>query len=474
MPATTEELRPRLTEGDAVAAAELDTGHLTDNQLLGLSVASFIPAVGLATVPAFVVAYAGASAWLSMLAAIALFVALGLFISLFARRFVGTGSLYSYVQHVFGDWGKIVMGAGLVPGYIIATMSLIVGFGVYAGSFLSSIGIASAYEFGWQLVLYAFAAVVTTLVVYRGLDVSVRTSVALTIISVPVMALITVATIFGDEFSVSAAFATDGLTLDGFLQGLAIGCAFFVAFESCAALAAETKDPHRAVPRAILVIPIVLGATYLLATLIQVPTLLAAGDELATGASPPAVLADRAGLGFLSEITDLIIAVAVFASFIGIANYASRVLVSVAAEGLLPSGLSQVNQRYKTPTVAIVAIMLPSFLGPVVLQIVSDDTPLTIYGYIATLLVYAWVVPYMVICIGGAMLLMRSQRSSPLVLLGAVVTSAAVLWLYVNGIVNPGPAPLDAMPYVWALTFVVFLVAFIASARARRTSAVPR
>jgi amino acid transporter len=342
----------------------------------------------------------------------------------------------------------------------------VVGFGVYVGSFLASVGFESAGEFGWQVVLYAVATLITVGFVYRGLDVSVRVSVLLAVVSVPFMVLITIATLFTADFSISAAFAMDGFTLDGFLQGLVIGSAFFIAFESCAALAAETDDPRRAVPRAILVIPVGLGGIYLLATIIQVPGLLAASDDLALGASPPTVLADRAGLGFMSEATDLIIAVAVFAALIGIFNYGTRVIGSVALEGLLPSGFAKVSKRYGTPLVAIAVIAIPSFGGPVILQVVSDATPLEIYGYIATLLVYAWVVPYVLICTGAATLLKRSNRSSPLVLLGAALASAAVIWLYVNGVVNPGPAPLDTMPYVWAVTFVVFLIAFVGSFRA--------
>jgi amino acid transporter len=217
--------------------------------VLGLSVASFAPAVGLATMPAFVFFYAGRAAWLSMLAAIVVFVIIGLCVSVFARRYVGTGSLYSYVQHAFGSRWKLVVAAALVPGYIAVAFTFVATFAVYAGSFLASIGIESAFEFGWHLVLYVFAAAIAAGVAYRGLDVSVRTSVLLTVISVPFMVLITVATLFGGEFSLSTALSTEGLTLDSFLQGLAIAAAAFVGFESCAALAAETKDPTGLCPR---------------------------------------------------------------------------------------------------------------------------------------------------------------------------------------------------------------------------------
>jgi amino acid transporter len=209
---------------------------------------------------------------------------------------------------------------------------------------------------------------------------------------------------------------------------------------------------------------------FLLGTLIQVPALLAGGEELAGGASPSAVLAESAGLGFLSEVTDLLLATAIFAGIIGFFNYGSRVLGSVAGEGLLPHAFMKVNKRYKSPTVAIVSLAAASIAVPVLLQIVSDATPLEIASYAAALVVYAWVVPYVMVCVGAAILLTRSERVSPLIPLGAVLASAVVVWMYVNGIINPGPAPLDAMPYVWAVTFVVFLIGFVA-ATARRAAA---
>ncbi|WP_235046883.1 hypothetical protein [Arthrobacter nitrophenolicus] len=98
---------------------------------MGLSIASFVPAVGLAQVPAYLAAYSGRSSWLAMAASVAAFTLIGLFITVFARRFIGTGSLYSYIRHVFGSWSTLVIAAAMIPGYIVAIMSLIVGVGVF-------------------------------------------------------------------------------------------------------------------------------------------------------------------------------------------------------------------------------------------------------------------------------------------------------------------------------------------------------
>ncbi|BCW86587.1 hypothetical protein NicSoilE8_42600 (plasmid) [Arthrobacter sp. NicSoilE8] len=88
-------------------------------------------------------------------------------------------------------------------------------------------------------------------------------------------------------------------------------------------------------------------------------------------------------------------------------------------------------------------------------------------------MVYFWVIPYFLICIGGAVLLNRlSPRKSVLVNIGAALASATVLWLYVNGILYPAPGPLSALPYVMIGTVAVFLVGFVASVRSKRRTSI--
>ncbi|WP_420180851.1 APC family permease [Paenarthrobacter sp. TA1.8] len=457
------------TAGD-IASANLQLGHLSGRQVMGLSIASFVPAVGLAQVPAYLAAYSGRSSWLAMAASVVAFTIVGLFVTVFARRFIGTGSLYSYIRHVFGPWSPLVIAAAMIPGYIVAIMSLIVGVGVFFGSFLVSVGLPNAAGPEIQLTIYALAALIAMAISYRGIDLSVRSSVILTIVSLPIMLIITIATAFSGNVDLAGQLSLNDFTFDSFLQGLAIGSAFYIGFEGSAALGAETRDPKRNIPRAIMVIPVGIGLFYLAGAVIQVPTLVDAADKLALGMSPNSVLAEAAGVGFLSNVSDLVLAVALFASLIGFFNYGSRVVVSAASDGLLPSALTKVSTRYNSPIAAIVCIGIPSLIGPALLVWLTPASPLEINGYIATLLVYFWVIPYFLICIGGAVLLSRTHAKRSLIVnLGAVLASATVLWLYVNGIFNPGPAPLNALPYVMIGTVAIFLISFTASIRSKKS-----
>jgi hypothetical protein len=89
---------------------------------------------------------------------------------------------------------------------------------------------------------------------------------------------------------------------------------------------------------------------------------------------------------------------------------------------------------------------------------ITRDTPLTILTYLSTLSVYGWVIPYVLICVGANLLLARERRFSPALFVTGLIGGAVMVWVYVDGIVNPGPTPLDLMPYVFAGTLVIGLV----------------
>ncbi len=88
--------------GDPTTEAHLETGRLGRASLVSLSLASFFPAVGIALVPLLVFSTAGTNAWQASLLSTIAVVCVGRAVTAFARRYVATGSLYSYIGEVFG------------------------------------------------------------------------------------------------------------------------------------------------------------------------------------------------------------------------------------------------------------------------------------------------------------------------------------------------------------------------------------
>jgi amino acid transporter len=454
-------------------AEGLDVGHLKPGQIIALALASYTPAVALATVPFLLFVTAGNGSWLGALFAALAIGCVGISVVTFARRYVVTGSLYSYIAHVFGPWARVLMGTTLLLGYVAMIAGVSMTTGIFAGSFLFSIGVESGFDGSVMAIITTIAIAIAGALAYRGLDTSVRTAVALTIITVPVIVLVTVAVAIHGGFSLGDELSLKGASVSGILQGVAAGAVFLVAFESSAALAAETREPKRNVPLAVMSVPIVLGGLYVIATLLQVPGLMSASEALEAGMSPAAALALEAGLGgTVAKATDVVLAIANLASLIAFVNYGSRFVATLATDGLLPVAAARVHPRHKSPTVAIVGLVVLAQASLLVLMWLYPDDLLTkVFPSISTLTVYMWVIPYLLICAGAVVLVTRERRRTVTLVVTAVLGSAAMAWIYVNGIVNPAPAPVDAMSYVFLVaTGLVFAVFYALDRRSRAQS----
>ena len=268
-------------------AVGLETNHLRSAQIIALALTSQTPAVALATVPFLIVLTAGNGSWLGALIIALTTACIGFSVITFARRYVGTGSVYSYMPHVFGAWGRLLVGATLAIGFVTLLSGVLLLTGIFAGSFLVATGVSSALSAGTIALTSTGAIVIAAGLAYRGLDASIRTAVVLTLMTVPIISLITLAIALHTGLDLGAQLSLEGSSLSGIFQGVAAGSVFVVAFESSAALAAETKAPKRNIPLAVMSIPVVLGAAYLLATLLQVPGLTATADAINSGLSPP-------------------------------------------------------------------------------------------------------------------------------------------------------------------------------------------
>lgn len=456
-------------------ARVLEEGHLSRAQLVALALSSFVPAVGIASFPALLVGSAGYGSWVAALISVVAGFCIGWVVIKFAKRYVATGSLYSYVGEVFGPWARYIVGGSLFLGYLATTMITIVLFAMFAASFLTSVGVGGADSPWLLMVLFTIAAVIPAAVAFRGVDTSVRIAVTLAVLSVPLLLIITGATAMDTGLHLAEQLTLEGSSVTGIFTGLAAGAAWLVSFESAAAMAKETKNPKKNVPAAVMAWPLVLGTTYVVVTILQVPGLMNISDQLAAGASAPAALAINAGLGqSFAQITDLVLAIAVFAALIGFINYGSRFTKTLAEDGLLPSPFAKVHPRFHTPHLSIIINVGISYAALALMMLLNSEAIFTLYASVATLVVYFWILPYLLICAAAIVLLVREKKLTPLFVLACIIAAATMLWLYLNGIINPPPAPLDSMSYVALIAVFLVTIAFYAAGRSRRSSAVQR
>ncbi|BAH48348.1 APC family permease [Rhodococcus opacus] len=444
-----------------------DTGRLSPTALVSLSLASFFPAVSFAMVPFLVFTTSGTNAWQSSLLATIGVICIGRAVIAFARRYVASGSLYSYVGEVFGPWARHLTAASLLAGFIVGVAALAAVVGVFVGSFLHARGIHGALNFDTQVIVFGLALVLAAAVAIRGLDTSVMVAVTLAVIALPLVLIITVASAAHTGLDLGTQFSFTGFEVGPVFQGIAVGAAFLVGFESCAALATETKDPKHSVPTAIMAVPVILGGLFPIVTILQVPGLIATSDELAAGVSAPAALAQLSGLGHgVATATDLVLAAASFASLVGFLNYAARFTMTLSEDGLLPSVFSRLHPKHKSPSAAVLLMTLCAFLTISGMLLWTGDI-ISAYTPNATLLVYMWVVPYVIICVGAIRLSIRLREFRPGLWIAAVAGAATMTWAYTNGLVNPPPAPADSM--IWVAPVAIALLFGVVRINVSRT-----
>ena len=138
--------------------------------------------------------------------------------------------------------------------------------------------------------------------------------------------------------------------------GLVFGILNFVGFESAAAMAEETDNPRRNVPRSVLYSVLILGVLYLF---MSIATVFGYGlDNLVNFFGDPApfdTLANRV-LGIGTLVVFFAITNSSFGCSLATINQGSRVLMSMGRNGLLPENVGSVHPNYRTPHIAATII----------------------------------------------------------------------------------------------------------------------
>ncbi|MBS1101675.1 amino acid permease [Gluconobacter sp. Dm-62] len=171
----------------------------------------------------------------------------------------------------------------------------------------------------------------------------------------------------GLAVTVDTTHMAPGMSSSGaFLASMLMAVYVMYGFDSAAELSEETRDPARTAPRAIircLLLSFVAGGLVILGALMAAPSL--SSGELATVGVPYVINAITSGT--IGHILLATVAISVFSATIAIQTSASRVLFSMARDGVLPGAghLAQVSSRTGTPVAAtvFVGVFSAAFLG---------------------------------------------------------------------------------------------------------------
>ncbi|MEX0645996.1 MAG: amino acid permease [Parvularculaceae bacterium] len=363
--------------------------------------------------------FAGPAISLSFMLAAAGCAFAGLCYAEFAAMIPAPGSAYTYTYATLGELAAWFIGWNLLLEYTFAASYVAVGWSGYFGGLVQMFGVTlegplTAAPLGvvdGQLVLTgnfinlpAVAIILAvTFVACRGMTLSATLNAIIVALKLGVLGLFVGFGAFhmsADNLSPfipenSGEFGHFGWS--GVLRGAAVVFVAYLGFDAVSAVAQEVRNPQRNMPVGILLSLTICAVIY--AAVAIVLTGLAPYETL--NVSNPlsvALLSAGGALDWLAPLVD-IAAVAGLASVMLVIILAQpRILLAMARDGLLPSGIGVVDERRRTPITA-------TMITGVAVAILSGLFPI---GILAQLVSLGALTVFTAVCIG--VLVLRRAR----------------------------------------------------------------
>jgi amino acid transporter len=409
--------------------------------------------------------------------------ALAWIISRYAKRIHAAGALYDYVGEGFGKPVGLFAGWVYYGGAVLLTLAIGLAFGGFVS--LTLLGVHDIH-INWIWFTLAFWLVAWAISV-RGVQISTRAQL--------VLALVSVAVIFGWSIYVILKGGSDGFSLrpfnpgesdfTGITYGIVYAGLIFVGFESAANLAEETAEPRRNIPRAIFYSVVAAGVFYVILAWALV---LAFGMDVGAllKSFPPLYVAtgnpDFGGSTF-SDIVQWLVVIDIAAVGLGTATGTTRGLFALARDRHLPSPLAAVHRTYRTPYVAATVIAIAAVVVAIIVRLSSGLAPGTptdppghwfpIFQFGATTGAFLLFVVYLLIALTGFKGQPGENRAG-LAVAGVLAGVTSVFALY--GVIHKAPTfywfnKIWWLTLIWAVIGV--LVVYAAHRRGNLASHTP-
>src|SRR5579875_1659713 len=335
------------------SADRLHRGALGLVDISASTMANIGPAYSFYFSAILIVTTAGIAAPLTVLVAAVAIALLGNTLSQFSRAQPSTGGFITFVGKTFGGTSAVTTALLAGAGYIIAIASVL----CICGGFLS---IMLNYYLSWHVPWVIFSVLMTAgaiVMMIRGVAVSTKLAGFFFGFELLVLLVLAIATLVKHGGHLSGAPFNPHNFAGGFggaAAGFPLAVYLFIGWENSAALAEETGNPRRNVPRAVYMSIALMGVLYLLLTYATVigfhdnATALANAPsgipllDLAHGIAPWLLV-----IGYLAGLTSTT------GVLISAVNSQCRLIFNAGREGLLPRWIGRVHPVRKTPVNAI-------------------------------------------------------------------------------------------------------------------------
>jgi amino acid transporter len=292
-----------------------------------------------------------------------------------AAAFPVAGSAYTYVRRTVDSRVGFLVGWAVLLDYFFLPMVI----WLIGGSYLSAQfpGVPS-----W-LWIVAFV-VLTSGLNLAGIKVADRANSVLMLFQVLVLAFFVLLSVghlvggrgVGSLFDL-APFTGSGATLSTVAAGAAIAAYSFLGFDAVTTLTEETIEPRRTIPRAILLVALIGGGIFVLAS--YVTQLVHPGGAFADSSAAAAQIAETIGGSLFGAIFLAGLVVAQFTSGLAAQASTTRLLYAMGRDSVLPRRVfGYLHPRFRTP---VFSILLTGLVGLIAVRMdVATSTSFINFG----------------------------------------------------------------------------------------------
>jgi amino acid transporter len=327
-------------------AGQLGTADLTASTVANIGLGeNFYFAFGVIAVTA------GVAAPLTILAAGVAVVLLAFTVAEFTKAEPSAGSFITYVETSLGARAGVVTALLVTVGYTVAIAGI---FTMSGGMVTLTLAHCTSWHLPWEplaLVLTVGAIALTT----RGVKLSTKAVGLAVLVQVTIMITFCVIVLVNQRAHLSGipfswAHLTGGLA--GLSAGFPLALYMLIGWENGPALAEETRDPKRSVPRALYISVAIGTALFVFFAYVTVTGFHYDVSSIGRSSIPFLTVADHY-LGGAAVLAWIGGTVSVLATLIAGADSQARMLFDGGRCGLLPAPLGHLRQPGDTPVNAL-------------------------------------------------------------------------------------------------------------------------
>ena len=313
---------------------------------------------------------AGNTVWISFIIAGLLALVIGLSYAELSSLFSRSAAEYLFVRAAFeNEFLSLTVGCIVIFVIVCSAASVAVGFSGYMSIFIPYIP---------EIIIAIILIILLSMINFYGISESINLNILFTFIElIGLLFIIIAAFVYGNVYNTNyfeVPIYSSSILHPNLIIGLifsAVGLIFFAffGFENIVNIADETKSPNKTIPKALMISIVVTSVIYILVAISAIS--LVGWHDLYLSKAPLAKAAEKASGTLGTLILSIIALFATSNTVLMMLISGSRLIYGISndVKSTLPSILSKIHSKRRTPWLSILTVMFIAILIIVLLKV---------------------------------------------------------------------------------------------------------